>query len=242
VRVRTPLTELPEQASEIEYSGMLIDDGDGPMMCLAGVQESYPPQCDGPIVDGLTMGGWADTSNGVSFGERTVRVAWPPVDGRVTLIDDGEYVPPIGPEFPMFDVPNDCADIGTTVGVDTLNSYAEAHPDITAIPYLADDTLGVLQVVRDHLDEVRADLTTDGAEPCLVAVDYSSTELRAAQDALTDVYDEFSILSTTGGGTSNRVDVTLAVADRATVGRLAELVDNPDVLDVQAITTLLTGE
>ena len=242
VRVRTPLTELPEQATEIEYSGTLIDESDGPMMCLGGVQESYPPQCDGPIVDGLTMGDWAETSNGVSFGERTVRVTWPPIDGRVSLIDDGEFAPPPGPEFPTFDVPDECADLATPVGIDTLNSYAEAHPDTTAIPYLADDTLGVLQVVRDHVDEVRSDLTTDGAEPCLVPVEYSADELIAAQEAITGAHQELAIGWTTGGGIGNRVEVGLAVADRATIRRLAELVENPAVLDVQAITTLLAGE
>jgi hypothetical protein len=242
VRVRTPLTELPEQATEIEDSGTLIDEGDGPIMCLGGVQESYPPQCDGPIVDGLVMGDWAETSNGVSFGERTVRVSWPPVDGRITLIGEREYDPPPSPEFPTYDVPEECADLGTPVGVDTLNSYAEAHPDITAIPFLADDTLGVLQVVREHLDEVRDDLTTADAEPCLVPVEYSSEELRVAQEAIVGAYQELSIGWTTGGGIGNRVEVGLAVADRATIRRLAALVENPEVLDVQAITTLLAGE
>jgi hypothetical protein len=242
VRVLTPLTELPEQATEIENSGTLIDEGDGPIMCLGGVAESYPPQCDGPIVDGLTMGDWAETSNGVSFGERTVHVTWPPVDGRVTLIADREYAPPPGPEVPNFDVPDECRDLGATVDVDTLNTYAEAHPDITATPYLANDKLGVLQVVRDHIEEVRNKLTTGDAEPCLVAVEYSSNELLAAQEAIVGAYQELSIGWTTGGGIDNRVEVGLAVADRATVRRLAELVDDPAMLDVQAITTLLAGD
>lgn len=33
-------------------SGLVLDDGDGPELCLGGVLESYPPQCGGPRLVG----------------------------------------------------------------------------------------------------------------------------------------------------------------------------------------------
>ncbi len=37
--------------------GTVLDDGDGPGLCLGGVATSLPPQCGGPKVVGW---GWAD--------------------------------------------------------------------------------------------------------------------------------------------------------------------------------------
>ncbi len=103
VAVTTELPELPELATTIRDGGTIIDDGDGPRMCMGVVDESYPPQCDGPVVDGLDMGGWAETVAGVTFGERTIDVSWPPVDDHVTLIRQQTFEPVTPPEPPTLE-------------------------------------------------------------------------------------------------------------------------------------------
>ena len=60
-------TPVPE--GEVRTSGlvMVLDDGDGPEMCLAGVAESYPPQCGGP---GLADFDWGDVGSEEASGVR----------------------------------------------------------------------------------------------------------------------------------------------------------------------------
>ena len=96
VLVDTDLTALPEQASVVEFSMTVIDAGAGPELCVGGVAESLPPQCSGPVVDGLSLDGWSQEAGGVRWGDRTVAVSWPPVDGQVRLLSDGPYAPRSG--------------------------------------------------------------------------------------------------------------------------------------------------
>ena len=103
VAVNTELSRLPERATVIRHGGTIIDSGDGPRMCMGVVEDSYPPQCEGPIVDGLDMSGWAETVGDVTFGERTVDVSWPPVDDHVTLISQQAYEPVPPPEPPTLE-------------------------------------------------------------------------------------------------------------------------------------------
>ncbi len=58
----TPLLPLPPgdppaDADWLVGVGTVLDDGDGPELCLGGVAESLPPQCGGPKVVGCY---WAD--------------------------------------------------------------------------------------------------------------------------------------------------------------------------------------
>ena len=99
VTTRSALDVVPEQASVVRFSSTLIDDGGGFELCLAGVMESLPPQCDGPVVVGLEPQGWTETQSGVTWGDREVVVAWPPDDGELVLIEDGPPRPP--PDEPI---------------------------------------------------------------------------------------------------------------------------------------------
>ena len=56
---------------------MVIDDGQGPVVCLSEVAESNPPQCGGAIVDGLDMGDWAASGEGTRWGDRTLTIPGP---------------------------------------------------------------------------------------------------------------------------------------------------------------------
>lgn len=105
-----------------------------------------------------------------------------------------------------------------------------------------DRTIIVLRVVEDHLDEVRAELSAGGEEPCLEPVRYSSTELGAAQHALSTLPgDSGTVISTAGGNILNRVVVTVAVADRATVNEVAAAVADPAMLRIVGVGEILDG-
>jgi hypothetical protein len=62
-------TPVPDGEVRTQGLVMVLDDGDGPEMCLGGVAESYPPQCGGPA---LTDFDWGDVgfeeASGVKWG------------------------------------------------------------------------------------------------------------------------------------------------------------------------------
>ena len=63
-------TPVPDGAVRTQGLVMVLDDGDGPEMCLGGVAESYPPQCGGPALDDFAWGdvGFEEAS-GVRWGQ-----------------------------------------------------------------------------------------------------------------------------------------------------------------------------
>ncbi|MFC7430696.1 MULTISPECIES: hypothetical protein [unclassified Agrococcus] len=65
-------------SGEVIGQGTVLDDGDGPRLCLGAVQESYPPQCDGVPLDGWDWAateGWEEAS-GVRWGAFAVQGAY----------------------------------------------------------------------------------------------------------------------------------------------------------------------
>jgi hypothetical protein len=85
-------------------------------------------------------------------------------------------------------------------------------------------------------------LALDGSEPCLVSDDYSRSELDAARD-------EVRVLEGTGAyvievdswSTFNRVAVHVAVADRYTIRKIVEVVDDPGILRITADGAVIDG-
>lgn len=127
IEVVTParLDELPERATQVEFPTTVIDSGDGPVLCIGGVLDSLPPQCSGPIAAGLDMDGWSEEMGGVRWGDRSVVVTWPPVDGAVEIVADS----PITAweiDFPPTELPAECRDVETAAGVGTINEYARS--------------------------------------------------------------------------------------------------------------------
>lgn len=59
-------TGIPTATGPVTTSGLatVLDDGDGPELCLGGVMESLPPQCGGP-----KLLGWAWAAQGAHFEE-----------------------------------------------------------------------------------------------------------------------------------------------------------------------------
>lgn len=93
-------TAEPDPDQEYTAVGTVLDDGDGPELCLGGVMETYPPQCGGPSVAGWS---WQsvehDAGSGVRWGAYVVTGTW---DGAtLTVTDDprpagpGDYPDPV---------------------------------------------------------------------------------------------------------------------------------------------------
>ena len=242
VWTRSALEDLPESASAVSVSVTVIDSGDGPEACFGGVAESLPPQCGGPIVDGLDMDGWSQSAQGVSWGDRNLVVAWPPVDGHLELLSDAPFDPPVSDDRLPQEIPAECADIGTFVDVETLAQWADANSDRAGVVSVVDGgRIGVLRAKGD-LESVRQELTDGDAQPCLIQVEYSTDELRTQQEVLGQLFDADVYLSSTGSGNMfNQVTVDVVVADITTVRAILELVDDPGIVRISGLATILEG-
>ena len=243
---RTNLDVLPEKATVVRFTSTLIDSGGGLELCTGQVATALPPKCVGPVVDGLDPTGWTQSDDGVTWGFRTVTVTWPPIDGHLTLIEDqlALQLGPIGDDHPN-QLPVDCAQIASFVPRDTISSYTSNHPDRTAGARSVDNgAVVVLIVVEEHLENVRQELTTADAEPCLEPVKYSTSELSEAQERLAagDLYrPEGPVLSSASGNALNRLMIEVPVADRQTISTIADLFDDPGMLHFTGTSEILDG-
>lgn len=254
VLTRSASEQLPQQARAVRVDTAFTDAGDGFILCPGRGSLVFSDRCGGYVVDGLAPGGWTTTSNGVTAGDRSVIVSWPPVDGTVRRLSDGAHDPldyqyQVEPEFPM-----ECEAIDVLVPPDDLERFGAANPDRVAWlqatsrnPETGAVERGFLEVVREHLEDVRAELTRGEAEPCLVPVDFSRREMTAATDAVGRV-DLGGGAPTSywlkGIGTRsprNRVTIELQVADRATVEQLVAVVDDPAILFIVGDSMIVSG-
>ena len=239
---RSALAELPFQATEVEISGTVIDDGQGPVVCLSEVAESNPPQCGGAIVDGLDMGDWATSGDGTRWGERTLTITWPPEDGPGQLIDEASFDSFPRPTTPELTLPPDCEDIENYLPAEQLAAWGAAHPDRAQGTYLVQPgRIGVLRVTGD-LDDIRAELTDGTTKPCLEQVDYSSRDLEAARQPLRDILPDIYALGAGIGGYYNQIDIGVRVADRATIQHIVDVVGDPDIVRITGYSAIFAGE
>lgn len=120
----------------------IIDTGDNPMVCAGGVAESYPPQCSGPVLEGLDWSEitWAETANGVTWADMTIDVR---VDGDALLLaaaveepkprgdDSVDFTPPCAPPeggWVWTDGP-----LTAPEDMDRAANYARTQPDSSAV-------------------------------------------------------------------------------------------------------------
>lgn len=77
VPAASPTAMLPADGP-VRAVGTVLDDGDGPELCLGGVAMSLPPQCSGPSVAGWEWDAHPDheSAGGVRWGEYTMTGAW----------------------------------------------------------------------------------------------------------------------------------------------------------------------
>jgi hypothetical protein len=234
IEVVTPsfLDELPEQATRVEFHTTVIDSGNGPELCTGIVLDSLPPQCSGPVAAGLDMDGWSEEASGVRWGERSVVVTWPPVDGFVEVLDQSQYAPP-ALEYPPGDLPAECENTDTGAGAGPVNEYANSLGDNNGGLYVTNDGTLVLQVVGDAAPHREAMAELGGA--CVVEVSRNAAEQRTIQEALHPLIA--TIAEVVGSyvsspGPAGRVDLELPVVDRATARAIAELADDPTAIRI----------
>jgi hypothetical protein len=95
VPAASPTAALPADGP-VRTVTTVLDDGDGPVMCLGGMADSLPPQCDGPDVAGWDWGDHpeAESADGARWGEFVLVGDWDgttltPSEARVAGPDDG---------------------------------------------------------------------------------------------------------------------------------------------------------
>lgn len=219
-----PNGQLPNRAEKVEFTTTVIDSGAGPELCTGGVADSLPPQCSGPIADGLDLTGWTEEAGGVRWGERTVVVTWPPIDGHVQLVEDSEprYE---GVVYPPGELPDECGGIERFVGPGAVNEYALGLGDRNGDVYLTNEGVIVLQVVGDP-QEHRDALASDNEEACVIEVDRNAAEQRAILDSLGSNLADLVGSYGASTGPAGRVEVYVAVADAQTAEAIANLVED----------------
>ncbi len=243
VWTRSALVDIPQSASTIQLSTMLIDGGNGPELCWPGVLDSDPPQCSGPVVNGLSEAWWSNRAEGVTWGDLTVTVTWPPAHGAVELVDTSPPTKQSWPDHPTrLELPRQCTNIEKFVDYQTLRDWEDANPDRNAqVRVVEDGTIAVIAVDGD-IDAVRVELTDGDLHPCVVPVGYSRAALQAAQDDVSGLLGADVYVASIGGGYAyDRVTVELLVADRESVQRVVEAVDHPDILLITGLATIVTG-
>jgi hypothetical protein len=102
----------------------------------------------------------------------------------------------------------------------------------------------ILGVVEEHLEDVRAELTTADVQPCLELVTYSRGELRAGMNRLSaaDLGGPAGpVVYITRGDSLNRIEVGVAVADRATIEFITSRFDDPGMLLITGSGEILDG-
>lgn len=162
-----PSTSPPPEPEVLVGTGTVLDDGDGPELCLGPVMESLPPQCGGPELIGWD---WAEIPDEGTAGGTT----W--VDGVVvTGTFDGEAFTLTRPAVPVdqydgplpaepersLDTPCPEPPGGWRVldpGTATMAHFEEAAAAATRLDGYADSWVDYLQP-PDHSVE------TDGYEP-----------------------------------------------------------------------------
>ena len=194
--------------------------------------DSLPPQCSGVIADGLDMDGWSEESQGVRWGQRSVTVTWPPVNGVVEVIDDSEYAPP-NLEPPTDALPAECQGNERSAGSQTINDYARSLGASNGGLYVTNDGALVLQVVGDP--EPHREALAEAGGACVIEVTRSEAELLAIQDAVHSLLRDIPELVGTyssSTGARGRLDLHLPVVDRTTARAIAALVDDPTAIRI----------
>ena len=159
------------------------------------------------------------------------------------LISDSPFDPTYPAEPRDDSLPVECEGIERFTPVETLGAFAEANPDRTAVvSVVRGGSIGVLRITGDR-DAIAAELSDGDTMPCLIEVDYSTTQLRALQEDLNQLFGTDVYLESTGSGNAaNRVSVTVSVADLQTVRQVVAVADDPGMLRISGSGLILEGD
>src|SRR6478735_3667785 len=145
--------EVPQPVpdGEVRTSGlvMVIDEGDGPELCLGAVAESYPPQCGGPELADFDFGDvGAEKASGVTWGQYAVTGTYDGTSFTVTdaipaaLYDTMAKPEAGGLEPACDDATTTDADMASPEDMDATLAAASALPSY-ATAWLSGQTISV---------------------------------------------------------------------------------------------------
>jgi len=222
-----------------EANATVLDDGSGPALCLGGVAESLPPQCDG-----IPLNGWSwdavegeQTASGVTWGEFHVVGTYDGTSFTLERAGPPEAVPPDNGD-PFATPCPEPADGWTSTGPATtdkdLNAAMRVAEDIPAYAGLWIDSQGpvgfaepgpvVLNVAFTGDPEQHEQALRDAWDGplCLISFEHTYRELRRTQHDLSEGGAEdagLELLSSSVNVMMNQVEigvvVTTAEAERA---------------------------
>lgn len=227
-----------------EATTTVLEDADGPELCLGGVLDSLPPQCGGVPVDGWS---WADVDGeesvgGTTWGEFQVVGTY---DGeRFTLIDAGAPEPYPAEEGDRFAVPchepqGGWIDIDRSMTgendriaamrvAEDIRAYAGAWISYVEQP-IDDEAPGAYVVTIAFTGDpgVHEDVIREawGGPLCLTSAEHTFAELRRAQRDLGDGNAERLGLEMTWSDIDvmkNRVELGVVVFDPSKQSALDE--------------------
>jgi hypothetical protein len=258
----TPGGSSPDEIATYEANAFVLDDGSGPVLCVGGVMESFPPQCDGIPLIGWDWDGveGEEAAQGARWGSFTVTGTY---DGAIfTVVDAGPPQPspdrgPIGTPCPEPDggwaSPEASPDLSVATEDDMLVAMhaAEEEPDFSGfwIDYVEEpvgeeivEPGGIIANVAftgdldHHVAQIRE---AWGGPLCVVEFERTYHELRRIQDGFAaDIGDELGLQTTWSSGdvTRNRVEIGVVVATDESRRAVDERYGEGAVLLVPALT------
>ena len=174
-------TVSPRPSSGLyEANATVLDDGDGPELCLGAIAESLPPQCGGIPINGWTWDAieGEQSAQGVTWGEFHVVGTY---DGSSFTIERAG---------PLEAVPRDDSDPFATPCPEPAGGWTSSGPrigemDVNAAMRVAEDVPGYAGLWIDYVDE-----PVEFAEPGPMVLNVAFTgEPETHEEALRDAWD-----------------------------------------------------
>lgn len=232
--------DLPEWATLVEFTALVVDPGSGPGLCLWGAEECL----EGVPLEGLSAEWWTAEQGDARWGERRVVVEWDGYPERLTAIEDG---PPVPAEElhvdPARAMPEECRDIDEFVSNRLVYAHQRTLDESQYGGVYALNEGGIVLQVTDDPDPHREALAVDGAEACVIRVPYSEDEYRTMAFNLQERIEGImpGMAGVGSEAVAGRFEVHVPVADRATVARIAAETSHPDALRVVGFGVIVDG-
>jgi hypothetical protein len=188
-----PAVEAPSPVpdGEVRTSGLVtvLDNGEGPQLCLGVVAQSYPPQCGGPQLEDFDFGDvGAETAAGVTWGQYALTGTFDGTTFTVTdaipaaLYDTMKEPEAGGLEPACDDATTTDADKATPEDMDATLAAASALPTY-ATAWLSKGTINV--AVTEDPEGAEAELRkTWGGLLCVTTVEKTDADLNVVNQDL----------------------------------------------------------
>lgn len=182
-------TPVPD--GEVRTSGLVtvLDDGDGPEMCLGAVAESYPPQCGGPVLADFDWGDvGSEQASGVRWGSYALTGTF---DGSTFTVTDAIPAalydtmaePQVQPPAAACDEPTTTDPAkATPEDMDATLAAASALPSY-ASAWLTGNTINVA-VTEDAAGAEKTLRETWGGMLCVTTVERTDADLNTVNQEL----------------------------------------------------------